>query len=169
LGSGPTNNHVPIYVSPQLKFKKRVIVLFPDRQVDPVIFSHRTIGDESINQGSVINFVKAVLNGPNALSDESAPGIIIANPAQLYWSKGSQQALSWIEWLSLPRDTAVHEPCRVDPMRNTIPNNKDSEEHVAYMFDHVLREIIDEDAKIDIIGSEWTGKQVIEFLAVNCK
>ena len=169
MGGGPSENHVPIYLSPDIKSKKRVIVLFPDRQVDPLIFSYRTIGDEGINKGSVINFVRAILNGPTALSDAGAPGVIIANPSQLYWSRGSQKAVSWIEWLDLPRESGVHEPCRIDPVRNTIPGNKDSQEHIVYLFDHVLPRVLNENAKIDIIGLEWTGKQVIEHLAVNCK
>ena len=46
--------------------------------------------------------------------------------------------MSWLEWLSLPRPSAVHEAYRVDPMKNKIPGNKDSEAHVAYVFNHVL-------------------------------
>lgn len=168
LAAEPADNHLPIYLSPGVRSKKRVIVLFPDSQLDPLIFSYRIIGDESIDDGSVLNLVRAVLNGPTATSDADAPGIIIANPNQLYWYRGGQEAVSWVEWQSLPRPSAVHEAYRVDPILNTIPNNKDSEAHVAYMFDHVLSEVISEDAKIDIIGLEWTGKQVIEHLAVNC-
>lgn len=168
LGAAPSENHVPVYLSPNIKSKKRVIVLFPDRQTDPLIFSYRVIGDENINEGSVINFVKAVLNGPTATSDDGAPGIIIANPSQLHWYRGGQKAVSWNEWLELPRPTAVHEPYRVDPIKNTVPSNKDSEAHIAYVFDHVLGEVLNNNAKIDIIGLEWTGKEVTEYLALNC-
>lgn len=169
LGAGPADNHVPIYLSPGIRSKKRVIVLFGERQSDPLILSYRITGDESINEGSVLNFVEGVLNGPNAASDDGAPGIIITNPSQLYWHRGGQRAVTWLEWLSLPRPSAVHEAYRVDPIKNRIPGNKDSEAHVAYIFDRVLDAVIDNDAKIDIIGLEWTGKQVIEYLALNCK
>jgi hypothetical protein len=168
LGTGPANNHVPIYLSPNIRTKKRVILLFPDRQNDPLIMSYRTIGDESINQGSVLNFVRAVLSGPTAISDDGAPGIMIANPSQLYWYNGGQKAVTWTEWLGLPRPSAVHEAYRVDPVYNTVPKNKDSEAHVAYMFDHVIDQVVDKNAQIDIIGLDWTGKQVIEHLALNC-
>lgn len=144
-------------------------MLFPERQFDPLILSYRITGDENVSEGSVINLVQGVLNGPTATFDDGAPGIIITNPSQLYWYRGGQRAVSWLEWLSLPRPSAVHEAYRIDPIKNKIPGNKDSEAHVAYIFNHVLGAVVDKDAKIDIIALEWTGKQVIEYLALNCK
>ena len=169
LEAGPQDNHVPIYLSPNIRSKKRVIVLFPERQLDPVIFSFRVTGDENIKDGSVLGLVDAILNGPTATSDNDQPGIIIANPAQLYWYRAGQRAVTWLEWLSLPRPSAVHEAYRVDPIKNTVPGNEDSEAHVAYVLGNVLDAVIHKEAKIDIIGLEWTGKQALEYISLNCK
>jgi hypothetical protein len=169
LGAGPRDNHVPIYASPGIRDKKRAILLFPERHDSPLVFSYRVCGDSTVKEGSVLELVDGIMHGPTATSDTSAPGIIIANPSQLYWYRGGSQALSTGEWLTLPRESAVHEPYRIDPFRNTIPHNRNSKEHVEYIFEHVLDSILNKDAIIDIIGLDWVSLEVVEYLSSNCK
>jgi hypothetical protein len=127
------------------------------------------VGEEGVRHGSLIDFVNAVSNTASPKAADS-PGIIIANPCQLLWYRGGLRAVSQLEWLEgLPKQSAVHEPMRIDPVKNTIPGNKDYREHVKYMFDQVLTDILKKEAKIDIIAAEHTSMAVLEHLAEHCK
>jgi hypothetical protein len=72
------------------------------------------------------------------------------------------------EWLCLPRPSAVHDAPRIDTVKNRVPGNLDFVEHVQYMFDKVLPSLLKKEAKIDIIGQEFTGKAVLDYLVENC-
>ena len=169
LGTSEIEPHVPIYTSQYIERKKRVIVIFGERNQDPTIFSYRVIGDKGIKNGSVIDFVDTVLNQePMVTASDDRPGIVIANPSQLYWYRGGGRAVSWAEWLGLPRESAVSQPFKVDPVKNTIPGNGDFREHVNYIFESALPALLHEDARLDIIGLEWTGTAVLEYLCKNC-
>ncbi|KPI36886.1 uncharacterized protein AB675_11827 [Cyphellophora attinorum] len=165
LGAGPTDNHVPIYLSPGVKHKKRVIVYFPERQIDPIIQSFRVTGENDIATGSVLKIVDGIMNGPAATTDKGAPGFIITNPSQLFWYRGEQRPVTWYRWLNLPMPTAVSPAYRVDPEKNLIPGNANSKEHVEYIFEEVLAgSTVDADAKLDIIAMDWLGKEVLSIL-----
>ena len=124
-------------------------------------------------------FIKAVSSTPALLStptkdgatgarSPSTPGIIVANPCQLLWYRGGSRAVSNYEWLTLPRPSAVHDALRVDAVKNRIPGHHDYEEHVRYIWDKVIPTLVKKDAKIDVIGAEYTGTAVLEYLAANC-
>ncbi len=169
LGSTETDNHVPIWVSPNISFKKRVIVIFGERHQDLGIFSYRVIGDDGLNAGSCLNLVNAVQRGPAATSDDSVPGIVIANPGQLFWYRGGSRAVTSTEWQNLPRASAVDEPFRVDEVQNRATGNTNFYEHINYIFEHLIPAKLNEEAKLDLIGLEWPGAAVVEYLATNCK
>ncbi|RMZ81297.1 hypothetical protein DV737_g2573, partial [Chaetothyriales sp. CBS 132003] len=165
LGATDTDPHVPIYASKSIERKKRVIVIFGERHLEPGIFSYRVIGEEGINIGSAIDFAESVLNKPAHGCEDDAPGIIITNPSQLLWYRGGGRAVTWSEWMGLPRESAVHEPFRIDAVKNKIPKNDDYREHVRCVFDDALPKLLHKDAKLDIIGLEWTGNAVLEYLS----
>lgn len=169
LGASEDENHVPIWVSPNISAKKRVIVLFGERHQDLGVFSYRVIGDEGIAVGSCLNLVQALQRGPAATSDDEVPGIIIANPGQLHWYRGGSRAVTFTEWQNLPRESAVHEPFQVDAVKNRIPDNSNFREHITYIFDHVLPAVLREETKLDIIGMEYPGTAAVEYLAMNCE
>ncbi|KAJ9609152.1 hypothetical protein H2200_006924 [Cladophialophora chaetospira] len=181
LGAAADENHVPILVSKDIAAKDRVIVVFGERNTEPGLLSWRVIGEEGIRHGSLVEFAKAVLsttavvttptkNGDtasNATVASSTPGIIVANPCQLLWYRAGQRAVSFYEWVTLPRPTAVHDAPRVDAVKNRIPGNHDYVEHVRYMFDKAMPSLVKRGAKIDLIGLEFTGMAVLEYLADN--
>jgi hypothetical protein len=169
LGASDTDNHVPIWVSPNISAKKRVIVILGETTQDLGILSYRVIGDEGINIGSCINLIKAIQQGPTTTNGDDIPGIIIANPAQLHWYRGGGRAVSATEWQHLPRESAVHEPFSVHPFKNRIPHNTTSREHVYYIFNEVIPNVVDRKAQIDLIGLENTGTAAVEYLAMNCE
>ncbi|KIX06176.1 uncharacterized protein Z518_04150 [Rhinocladiella mackenziei CBS 650.93] len=167
LGASEGENHVPILVSKDIGTKDRVIVFFGERAYEPGLLSWRVIGEEGIKVGSLLDFVGAALFGPTPTSQHAGPGIVIANPCQLLWYRGGARAVSSNEWLNLPRESAVHEAFRVDEVKNKIPGNRNYEEHVHYIFDHVLPILVKQEARLDIIGLEFPGSAVVEYLSAH--
>lgn len=165
LGALVAERHVPIYVSKDLHHKKRVIVVFGERNQDLGIFSYRSIGEDGIKVGSAQDFANTIINGPKTTSADEVPGIIITNPGQLIWYRGGSRAIGYNEHLNMPRLSAVHGPFRIDPVKNRAPGNSNFTEHVQYVFENVMAGIVSPDAKFDIIGLEYTGDAVIQYLS----
>lgn len=186
LGTSETDKHIPILVSKDIHEKKHVIVVFPERHVESGILSYRLMGEESINKGSIVNFVKAVLgvsvtetDGKESsakwsnLSSADTPGIVIANPSELIWFRGGSRVITDREWLSLPRKSPIYGPMRIDEEKNRVDGNHDFKRHVQYVFEHVLQhqegepQICQSKAKISIIGQEYVGSEALFYLANN--
>ncbi|KAF7506062.1 hypothetical protein GJ744_012309 [Endocarpon pusillum] len=162
--------HIPILASPDLSTAKRVVVYFGERNQDLGIFAYRIIGgDDGINAGSAVDFVKGIQSGAASGpgdEEEDAPAIVIANPGQLIWCRSQGRAMGRTEWENLPMESAVHPGFRLDEEtgRNLVEGNRDEVEHVEYVFEHVLRGAGGGSARIDVIGSEWTGAAVVRYL-----
>ena len=67
-------------------------------------------------------------------------------------------------WHSLPQKSAVEPPYYIDPFKNTIPGNRNAEEHVAYIFEHVVKELASPKAKLNVIGVSEGTIRVTQFL-----
>ena len=166
LGASPTEQHTSILLSKNLAQKRRITVLFGECNNDLGVLAYRVIGGESINQGSAVDFVTAIDQGP---APNDTRGIIITNPGQLLWYRGEGRAVTYSEWMSLPRKTAVHDALELDPNKCGIPGNRDYREHVQYIFEHVMRELVHDNATFELIGLGVTGYAMISYLAENCK
>ena len=169
LGAAKDEKHIPILVSKDIASKDRVIVVFGERGLSPGILSWRILVDEGINVGSTVDFVTSAVNEPGPSPDQSAPGIVIANPSQLLWYRGGGRAVSDSEWLHLPRPNAVSEPMKIDPVKNRVPGNETFEAHVQFMFEEVLSKLVDKDASIDVLGVEFSGSAAVEYLSSHCE
>lgn len=168
LNTPLSSPHIPILTSPNLSTCKRIVVYFGERNQDLGVFAFRIIGgDEGINVGSAVDFVQAVQTGA-AGNEEEPPGIVIANPGQLIWCRSQSRAMGRMEWENLPGESAVHPAFRLDEEegRNLVQGNRDEVEHVEYVFEQVLK---GKGARIDVIGSEWTGAAVVRYLGRNCE
>jgi hypothetical protein len=172
VGTPESSPHIPILISPNLATKNRVIVYFGERNQDLGIFAYRIIGgDDGLNAGSAVDFVKAVQSGYAAAAQEETPGIVIANPGQLIWCRSQGRAMGRLEWENLPRESAVHQGFRLDEEtgRNLVEGNRDESEHVEYVFENVLKGAGGGKARVDIVASEWTGAAVVRHLGRECE
>ena len=156
---------VQIYVSRDITIKKRVIVLFYEHTQDLGVFAHRIIGGKGgINEGSAINLIKYIQAQHTSADHPEAPGIILANMGQLRWSRKYKKAITQTSWLALPQKSCVEVPFRMDEEKNTIPGNRNTAEHVDYIFNKVVEQMCDPEATFDIIGVSDGAVQVFEFL-----
>lgn len=53
---------------------------------------------------------------------------------------------------------------RFDEEKNTVPGNRTVEEHVDYIFNHVIASLVKKDVKIDVIGVSAGAVAVSSFL-----
>jgi hypothetical protein len=165
LGAKESEPNVPIFVSSNIKDKKRAVILFYEHTQDLGIFAHRIIGGKGgINQGSAVDFVKYIQAQTTSPGNVESPGVILANLGQLRWWRRGKKAVTQTTWFALPQKSAVENPYRFNPIKNTIPGNRNTEEHVNYVFNHVIEELVDSKAKLDIIGVSDGAIQVSVFL-----
>ncbi|KAI5303644.1 40S ribosomal protein mrp2, mitochondrial, partial [Ascosphaera pollenicola] len=118
IGNTELMPHVPILITPSIFTSKRVIVVFGEPTQDLGIWAYRTIGGQTINAGSAVNFTKEVLK-----DGKDASGLIIANLGQLVWYCRGRRAVSLATWEALPRESAVFPSYKIT-RRNIIPQNK---------------------------------------------
>ncbi|KAI4175083.1 MAG: hypothetical protein LQ343_001844 [Gyalolechia ehrenbergii] len=161
LGTPPSQPHIPIYASSNISSCSRLIVYVGESSQDLGVFAYRTIGQESIASGSVIDFVHTIHKCPDD------PGILIANTGQLFWYRGGQRAVTQTTWEALPRQTAVSPPMEIDEVKNRVPANRDVKEHIAHVFDEVIPQLAKTDVKIDVIGMGDGAPEVVQYLHGN--
>jgi hypothetical protein len=165
LGASENEPNLPILISTDLKTKKRVVVLFYEHTQDIGIFAHRIIGGKNgINAGSAVDFVKYIQAQTTSPDDTKSPGVILANMGQLRWWRRGKRAITQTSWFSLPQKSAVEKPYRFDAEKNIIPGNRSPQEHVSYVFNRVIDELVDPSAKLNIVGVSDGATQVSTFL-----
>ena len=161
LDAAENSPNVPIFVSSDLKTKKRVIILFYEHTQDLAVFAHRIIGGKGgINAGSAVNMVKYIQSLPDS------PGIILANMGQMSWWRRGRKAVTQTSWQALPQKSAVEFPFRLDAEKNTVPGNRNTTEHVNFIFNHVVQELCDHNVKLDVVGVGEGAVKVAEFLEI---
>ncbi|KAL4751592.1 hypothetical protein BDW72DRAFT_212657 [Aspergillus terricola var. indicus] len=179
LTSGPKKPHVPILVSKNLASASRIILVFGEPVQDLGIWAYRTIGTESINAGSAVDFVKAILQPDqdarsvcetqSKITKKGDVAVVLANTGQLIWHCGLGRAMTIVTQLALPRPSAVDPPL-AETRRNKIPENRNWQEHVISVFEGIFAargRLVRRDAKIEVIGASEGGLGAVRYLVKN--
>lgn len=165
LGTSSDKPHVPIFASTNVWAKSRVIVIFGDTsQMLGALAMRVANGCGGIDKGSLVTIVREINNQRCSPNDKSSPGIIIANPSELWWWPEGKRALDIPRRNRVPMTSAVHLRRLDDDRVNRIPQNENPLRHTEYMFKHVFGHLIREDAKIDIIGIGNGSDPIGDFL-----
>ncbi|KAK1493027.1 Arb2 domain-containing protein [Colletotrichum tamarilloi] len=153
LGVEPTSPNVSIFTSANLASASRVIVIFGEPSQDLGNLALRVVnGPGGINKGSMVSVVQEINRQRASPSDDSPPGIIIANTGELWWWPEGKKALSPTSAMAVPRKSMVHHGRANNPRYHSIPNNETPEAHIAYVLNEVIPSLLSPNARLDIIG-----------------
>ncbi|KAK3396556.1 Arb2 domain-containing protein [Sordaria brevicollis] len=157
--------HVKIRLSEDIADKKsRVVIIVGQSFQDFGILAHRVAsGAGGLNKGSLVNMVRAIKQQKSSATDETAPGIILANPGQLWWWPEGKMAVTDFARHQVPGSSLVHWGYYHDPERNTVPENETPADHVKYIFEKVVPQFVKDDAKIDVIALGDMSDEVEQY------
>ncbi|KAG5997175.1 hypothetical protein E4U54_002431 [Claviceps lovelessii] len=161
LGAEPHEPHVCIFASPDLARKTRVVVIFGEPTHHLGVLAGRVAnGPGGIDKGSMVSVVRELLRG-----DSSQLGIVIANPAELYWWPEGKRTLTVTDSAAVPLPSLVHVGRRYCRERNGVPGNRSPEEHVAYLFDWFLgRTLGGSAARLSVVAVGQSCELLTRFL-----
>ncbi|KAI1343579.1 Arb2 domain-containing protein [Xylariaceae sp. FL0016] len=152
LDSDASKPNVPIFVSADIASKSRVILIFGETTQDLGVLAHRVIGGPGgVNKGSVVSVVKGFQAQKSSATDDSPPGIILANMGELLWHPKSMRTISLSAFDAAPMRSAACIRNEVTEV-NHVPGNKTPSEHVKYLFERVVPGYVRDDARLDIVG-----------------
>ncbi|KAI7781730.1 hypothetical protein LA080_014361 [Diaporthe eres] len=172
LGTPTAEPHVPIFVSSDLKDKKRVVLIVGESEQELGVIAHRVIGGAGgVDKGSMVDIARALLqnnhnNGQNQdehhadgdSSTNTIPGLVLANTGELWWWPKGGRGLTPRGAQGAPMRSAVHwGRFRDDGPNggaNTVPRNESPAAHVRCVFEQVLgnEDLVAADAVVQIVG-----------------
>ncbi|ORY67432.1 uncharacterized protein BCR38DRAFT_427043 [Pseudomassariella vexata] len=165
LGTKPSQPHIPIFVSKDIKTKSRVVLIFGESFQDLGILAHRVLsGPGGVNKGSLVSIVEELQKQNSSSTDASPPGIIIANMGQTIWSPELKRPLTKMGATGAIMPSAVHGGMYIDEEKNRIPENRNEKEHVKYIFEKVVPAMVNDEAGVDILGLGDGADAVEEYL-----
>ncbi|KAL6882928.1 Arb2 domain-containing protein [Trichoderma longibrachiatum] len=164
-GTPATEPHIPIFITPNLDTKTRIVVIFGEPTQDLGIVAGRVAnGPGGINEGSMVSIVRALASQRSSPDDASPPGIVLANTGQTYWWPEGKRAITVSASAALPLPSLMHKGIREVPSLNGIPGNENPREHVKCVFDQVLGCMAGEQAVVDVVAIGETCEIVEKFL-----
>ncbi|KAK0671192.1 Arb2 domain-containing protein [Cercophora samala] len=165
LGTEPTAPHVPIRISPDLPKHSRVVLIVGEDTQQFGVLAHRVLGGKGgINKGSILNLVQALKKQPCSSTDPTRPGVIIANPGELWWWPEGKRGLTSVDRHHIPMTSAVHLGRAYDKVKNGIPKNLTTGEHVQCVFEEVVDKLVGKNAKLDVIAVGNSAEEVERYL-----
>lgn len=120
-----------------------------------------------MNKGSMVSIVQAIQQQRCSETDDSAPGVVLANTGELFWWPEGKKALSPRMRHSVPMRSAVHLGVYYDREVNAVPGNETTLDHVRYVFENVAGKMVEKGAKVDVIGCGDGAEAVEKFLDAN--
>lgn len=164
---------MPIFVSPDLKSKKRVVVIFGETEQELGVIAHRVIGGPGgVDKGSMVGIARALLqqgegsthdqdqdkdkdNNPRNQARDSDTGVVLANTGELWWWPEGGRGLTPRGGQGAPMRSAVHHGrFRDGEETEVVPRNEDAAAHVACVFEQVLgsAEFVGPGAVVQVVG-----------------
>lgn len=185
LSTAPDEPHTPIFVSSTLRAKKRVVLIFGEREQDLGLLAHRVVGGPGgVDEGSMVSIVRALQSqsqsDANAVTEEEEEqeemGVILANTGETWWWPEGRRPLCYRQSTGVRMRSAVMKGRWLDGRANAIPGNADAEEHVQHVFESLLGDGGDSgsseysvgwDTAVEVIGLTDGAVAVEKYLDAN--
>ncbi|XDG07693.1 hypothetical protein ABKA04_007308 [Annulohypoxylon sp. FPYF3050] len=162
--SDPTQPRVPIFLSKDIGSASRVVVVIGESHQDLGVLAHRVIGGPGgVTKGSMVSIVSALQQQSCSATDMSSPGIILANTGELIWWVEEHRTLSLSAFQATPMKSAVHRGNRITSV-NYAEGNETPMAHINSIFEKVIPQFVDEDAKIDVLGVGDGADLAVKYL-----
>lgn len=173
-----TQPHLPIFASKDISSASRIVFIFGESTQDLGVLAHRVIGGPGgVAKGSMVSIVQGIFSqaaspvaddGDNNNGKKSPPAVLLANCGQLKWLPSLRKALTPAGWDSTRMKSAVHTGNLYSPDINSVPGNRTVGEHVQYIFENVLPNLLSpansQAARFDIIGVGDGADAVEQYL-----
>ena len=134
-----------------------------------------------MNGGSVVNFAKEIIARSTNVDedfdifkdgakihdkDKDAPGLIVMNCGQLYYSHKYNRAMTLRSWSALPRKSISHDSIQLDDVHNLLEGHRDATEHIKWGFQHVIhnKDLVDPNAEVYVIAIENGAEKLLNIL-----
>jgi hypothetical protein len=130
------------------------------------VLAHRIIGRRGgITKGSVLSLIDALKTQQSSATDSNPPGVILANPGELWWWPEGGCGLTPTGRHRVPMSSAVHLGRYHDREANEVPGNRTVAEHVRCVFESVVMGgLVGEGAKLDVIAVGDVADEVEAYL-----
>ncbi|KAI5845520.1 hypothetical protein BZA05DRAFT_407937 [Tricharina praecox] len=151
--------HVRILASSGLSAATRILFIAPDSDSSDLgIHSYRHSTSETVREGCMQSIVEhAQASGYD--------GIVIANPAGIYWDHLSRSAITNQTWKA--RELKVVQPVSgavLDPDSQRIPGHENPENHIARVLEYV-KEHLRPEAQVDFVATGYTSFALLQGLS----
>jgi len=183
----PQQPSVPILApsADALRNRKHVFLFVNDDIQDLGILAYRQLQREmGLNGGSVVDFAKEIINRSDRQASEmdiqddlaevknkvqSAPGLIVTNIGQRFYSYKVGRPVTIRSWDALPRPSILHESAEIHEL-NYVKGSHGPHDHIKFVLDNVVmnEQFVSPDAEIYIIGIEGGGYSLLEVLDEEC-
>jgi hypothetical protein len=164
LGTPTPEPHVPVFATPNLRSKSRVVIFFGEPiQALGILAGRVANGPGGINKGSMVSVVRELQNQVSSTTDTSPPGIVIANPGELYWWPEGSRTLTVKNSASIPLPSLVHAGQRHVAELNGARGHETPEKHVKSVFE-TLRGMMADGTKINVLAVGQSCELITMFL-----
>jgi len=155
----PTIKHVRIIASPNLAAAANVLLIAPDSDASDLgIHSFRLTTHGFVRDGCMESLVEGAMAW-------GYDGIVIANPAGVYWDKVTRSAVTLQSWKA--REMKMVQPylgAVLDSNNERIPGHENPESHIASVLAHVKQQLNPE-ALVDFIATGYTAFALLQGLS----
>lgn len=163
LGTPASEPHVPVFTTPDLASKSRIVLIFGEpTQMLGLIAGRVANGPGGIEKGSMVSVVREIQKQACSKTDPSPPGIIIANPGEVYWWLEGSRSLTVSDSASIPLPSLVHSG-RQYVKENIVSGHETSERHVEAVFS-TLSAMMKSDTKISLVAIGQSCDLIMKFL-----
>lgn len=158
-----SQTHVPIFATPNLKEKTRVVVIFGEPCQNLGNLALRIAnGPGGIDKGTMVSVVRDLHAQQSSPDDPRAPGILLANVGSVFWWPEGRKALTLAAVADMPLPSMVHDGRRITA-ENRIPGSETPEKHVEYILNRVVPALASTEARIDLIGIGDSSDMLVNF------